>query len=80
MKLPKLLQSSANPENLSLSIKGFLVMLVPTILAISGVLGWSLTEGDILEVINAIVATIGGMFFLYGVARKVYYYFVNKRL
>lgn len=74
-KFPKykgipLLGSSENPENLSLTIKGVLLAIVPIILAIGQVKGWSVTEGDLSSFIESVTGVLSGVIICYGLARK----------
>ena len=69
MALPKLLQSSSNPESLALSLKAgvpFVILLLP----LFGVV--NIAEGDLVELINALAVAATGMLTLYGVGRKLF--------
>ena len=54
MNLPKFLQSSINPEQLSLTIKGILIGIVPFLLWIANANGVQLAQGDLSEIVNLI--------------------------
>ena len=78
MKLTRkypLLGSSANPEQISLTIKGMAVWLVPMIIAVSSIFGLDFVEADLTQAINLIASIIAGGMMLYGMGRKYYYKF-----
>lgn len=74
------LGSSANPTELSTTIRGILTALVPVILAISGVYGLDLGEAGLMDAIeltiqaiNSIVLSVGAIMAAFGALRKLYY-------
>jgi uncharacterized membrane protein len=77
-KYPKLLSSSANENNLSLTIKGLLVALVPLIIAILRGFGVDMAEIEVTSVIDAIFGVVASVMILFGLARKLYYKYFNK--
>lgn len=68
-KVP-LLGSSQNPEEVALSIKGFLIALVPLLLIILPKLGVNATPELVQELINAGFVVVGSGIGFYGVLRK----------
>ncbi len=69
----KLLQSSANPDNLSLTVKGVLVGLVPIAILIARLFEISLAEADLIGIIENVTALIAGAMLVYGLGRKLYF-------
>lgn len=66
----KIIQSSVNPTKISLTIKGVGVALIPTIIFIAGVFGFSFVEADLTELLNAIATLVSGAMIVYGLVRK----------
>lgn len=67
--LPKVLQSSANEKNVSLSVKGAVVLLA---IAILPKLGIDLSANDITLAIETITVVIAGLATLFGIVRKIH--------
>ena len=65
-----LLASSQDPSQLSLTIKGILVALIPLVIALGQSQGWSVTEGDLMSGVEALVGVVSGCTILWGVIRK----------
>ena len=68
----KWLQSSANPENISLMIKGFGVAIIPAIVMIGGILGLNLVEANLIQFVNSIATAASAIMIAYGLGRKIY--------
>lgn len=65
--------SSANPNNLSASIGGLSIVGLSQVLSfLFGLLGVSVEESELTAAITSIVGGIGGVMFVYGVARRLY--------
>lgn len=80
--LPKILQSSANPEKLSLTIKG---LLGAGVLAVGVFAGVQLPDADItslgdalVSAIQATIAALSAWAVVYGIVRKLYAQVVKK--
>ena len=71
MRYPKLLGSSADPQVLSLTIKGVLLGIIPLAIAIGKVSGVNLLEGDLINLIEAVFAVVAGIITTVGAVRKV---------
>lgn len=78
MEYPKFLASSINPQELGLTVKGVLVLLVPIILTLAGAANWSIGEGELqsiidatVEVVIAVTTAISAIMILAGLIRKV---------
>jgi len=67
----KLLRSSANPEKLSLTIKGVLLALIPVAVFLLAKLGFDLTEVELLELANAFVVVVSAVLVFIGLMRKI---------
>lgn len=71
MKYPKLLGSSVDPAQLSLTIKGVLLGLIPLAIAVAKLSGVTLLEGDLVNLIEAVFAVVAGIITTVGAVRKV---------
>lgn len=65
--------SSADPENVSLTIKGLLLQHVGLAIAVAGVFGYSVTDITIATIITKISIIIGGFLAMIGIVRKIYF-------
>lgn len=77
MQNEKWYTSSTGSGNMALTIKGALLALVPIVIAILSSQGYTLTENDIVEVINTGFTAISAVALFLGLARKMYYSFIN---
>jgi len=66
--------SSANSQELSLTIKALLVGWIPIMVALGQVLDLNITETALTEIIQAIVSCMASLMFLYGIGRKIYFW------
>ena len=70
----KIFKSSVDPQKVSLAVKGFLAMLVPVVMVVTGIPEAELT--GITELISQAVfygvGFVGAVQLLYGLGRKVY--------
>ena len=73
MQNDKWFTSSTGSGNMALTIKGALLAIVPIVIAILSSQGYTLTENDVVEVINAAFTTVSAIFVFFGLARKMYY-------
>lgn len=71
----KFLQSSANPQELSLTVRGILVSLVAVIIMVLQVLNIPFSEAQLMELIQQITALLSVMMVAFGLARKIWYSF-----
>ncbi|WP_457635806.1 hypothetical protein [Persephonella sp.] len=76
--MKEFIKSSANENNLSLTVKGILVALIPVLIFFGNSAGLDITENDLMQVINAITAVLSSVMMLYGVSRKIYYKVIKK--
>jgi len=74
MAYNKFIASSANSENLSLTLKTF----IPLVLLVAAYFKLDLVEGDLDQAISAIGSVVVGLGFLYGLARKIIKGFIEK--
>lgn len=73
MQNNKWYQSSTGSENMALTIKGALLAIVPIVIAILSSQGYTLTENDVVDVINTGFTVVSAVAVFLGVARKMYY-------
>jgi len=73
MQNNKWYQSSTGSENMALTIKGALLAIVPIVIAVLSSQGYTLTENDIVDVINTGFTVVSAIVVFLGVARKMYY-------
>ena len=67
----QLLQSSQNPEKLSLTVQGLLMSFVPIMIGIFQLFDIPLTEIELVEIVQAITTVIAGVAMIFGMVRKV---------
>ncbi len=67
----KFLQSSSNPDNLSLTIKGLQISIPAVLIAIFGLLGLDIAESAVLEISQHIFLFAGAIVSSIGALRKV---------
>lgn len=68
-----MLGSSANPQELAMSLKGLLVLLVPVLVQVLRMSGVEVLESDLIALIDAGVALVGSVMLVFGLCRKLYY-------
>lgn len=74
MKLVKqypILGSSVNPEKLGLTVKGFIVALIPLAVLVAEQFGINLTQSELIEALNYGVSAVSTLMVLYGALRKI---------
>ena len=78
MQNNKWYQSSTGSQNIALTIKGALLAIVPILIAILSSQGYTITENDIVEIINSLFTTISAIALFLGLGRKLYYALVRE--
>lgn len=73
--MPKFLQSSVGDGSLSLTIKGLLIGLVPTMISLFQFYGYNISENVLINIIENVFAIISLITITYGLLRKLYYSF-----
>ena len=71
-KIPEILQSSNNPENISVTVKGLAVGLVPMIILLLNLFEIKISEIELMSFINAVATAISAIMVAFGAGRKVY--------
>lgn len=71
MNVPKVFKSSANPENISLTIKGIGVGLIPLIIIIAGAFSVQISQSELLNIVEVIAGVVAGLMIIYGFIRKI---------
>jgi hypothetical protein len=71
--MDKLLESSKNPKELSLTVQGFLMALVPLAIALFKLAEIEVTETMLVDIIQEVTAITAGIVMLVGMFRKVFY-------
>lgn len=69
----KWFESSSGNGDLALTIKGLLMLLVPSLLLISQTLGFNWSETDITNWIILVSSALTGVILFLGVVRKIYF-------
>ena len=69
----KILQSSKNTEDISLTVKGILVGLAPIAISLMALAGVEIAQDNYMEVVENIGAVISATMILLGVLRKLYF-------
>lgn len=77
--IKKITRSSANPENLAMTVQGILVGLIPIIIAVGPFVGFDISTVELNEFIESIGRAINGILtagslvlVTVGLARKIY--------
>ncbi len=65
-------QSSTGSGELSLTIKGLLTALIPVAMYFAKQQSWDITEAQIWDFINAVLAVVSTVTILVGLARKIF--------
>lgn len=73
MQNEKWFTSSTGSGNMALTVKGALLAIVPIAIAILSSQGYTLTENDVVDVINTGFTVVSAVAVFLGVARKMYY-------
>lgn len=68
-----LLGSSADPEAVSLTIKGIGLAIIPVLVLVFKGLGLDITENELIEILNIIVTAVSSCMILIGLVRKLYF-------
>lgn len=68
-----LVVSSANPENVSLTLKGILLQYVAIVVAAGSVIGVPLLDTQVIHYIDLGLAVLGSILGFVGLGRKLYY-------
>ena len=74
----KYLGSSVNPNNLSLTVKGAIISLIPLIVIILTNYNIDITSEELIEVVNAIFSALGAIMLAWGAVRKIYFTYFKK--
>lgn len=70
-----LVQSSANPKEVSLTVRGALIGIIPVLLFFAGQLQLGWTEADVIDLIETITVIISSFFVIVGMTRKIVLFF-----
>ena len=70
-----LIQSSANPDKLAMTVRGLLLGLIPVALIVAKTLGLDLAPQDLEDLVVMVTAILSGVVTLFGLVRKVYFWF-----
>jgi len=73
MQNEKWFTSSTGSGNMALTVKGALLAIVPIVIAVLSSQGYTLTENDVVDVINTGFTVVSAVAVFFGVARKMYY-------
>ena len=76
--LNKYLGSSANPEEISLTIKSVGVWAIPALMALITYSGYDITQNELIDLVNNLAILTASAMTVFGLFRKLYYKFVNK--
>jgi hypothetical protein len=73
----KWFNSSSNPQELALTIRGMLALYIPFVLQIGTVFGWGWTESQLNEWLTVGSFIVAAGMILVGLGRKTYAWFVK---
>lgn len=77
-KTKKWYSSSANPENVSLALKGILVSLIPVAMIFMEYTNWKFTQEEIYNVIGEITIIVSSLMMAVGLIRKFCIKYIAK--
>ena len=69
----RLLSSSANPENISMTVKGLVVSLIPILIYLGNKQGLDLDQNTVIAIIDEVFTFVSALFVVFGMGRKIYY-------
>ena len=69
----KILKSSTRSGNLSLTVKGLFLALIPITISVANYYGIILDENILLDGVEQLFTAISAVMVLFGLARKIYY-------
>ena len=72
--------SSENPEKLAATVKGLILTFSSLIILLGGYFGAPIAQEQIVEVATQIGVVAGGVWFLFGLIRKIIVRFSNRAL
>jgi len=79
MKIPAIFSSSVNPDQLSLTVKGFILAVLPTVITVAGLAHLNLGQQEITGLANGLISVVSilaqlasAVMIVYGVARKMF--------
>ena len=78
MEKSKWYNSSANPQDLSITIRGLLLAWIPMIIVIGQFFNIPLTTESLTELIQLVTGLISAFMIVGGFIRKIYFWFENK--
>lgn len=73
-----IVRSSANPERVSMTIRGLLLSHLALIIMVSKAVGFNWAEGDIASFIEYAATLSGTLLTTFGIVRKVYFLVKKK--
>jgi len=71
MEKNKIIRSSVDSTKVSLTIKGVGIALIPTLIFIAGLFGFSFVEADLTGLVNAVATLASAIMIVYGLVRKI---------
>jgi len=72
MQEEKWYHSSTGSGNVSMTVKGAIVSLVPVSIALLAMSGYTVDESMVMEAVNAVFTAVSAVLIVYGIVRKVY--------
>lgn len=70
--------SSANPDKVALTVKGALIAVIPTLIVVAQLLHWNWSQDQLTGAVEGISAIVSGFLVIVGLARKMFYTFVQS--
>ena len=71
MEKNKIIRSSVDPTKVSMTIKGVGIAMIPTVIFIAGIFGFSFVEADLTGLVNAVATLASAIMIVYGLVRKI---------
>ncbi len=72
--------SSEDPKQVALTIRGIIVLSIPTIIGLLGDAGIHVMEGDVMQYVAIVTALLGAFLAIVGLVRKLLNHFTEEEV
>lgn len=72
--------SSENPKQVALTIRGIIVLSIPTIIGLLGDAGIHVMEGEVMQYVAVVTALLGAFLAIVGLVRKLINHFGEEEV
>lgn len=75
-----IVMSSENPKQVALTIRGIIVLSIPTIIGLLGDAGIHVMEGEVMQYVAVVTALLGAFLAIVGLVRKLINHFGEEEV